>query len=92
MVRGKPKAGAIKKMKTPRINQRVSTGVILSAEEDGSCEDWLKAQDDSPIMAAVGSEAEEIEHLKGSLKADGATFLLDGESGNSNGDQSILAE
>ena len=79
-------------MNTRRIKQRISTGVILSAEEAGSCKDSLKALDDSPIMAAVGSEAEEIEYLKGSLKEDGATFLLDGESGNPNGDQSILAE
>ncbi len=43
-------------------------------------------------MTTVGSEAEEIEHLQGSFKVDGATFLLDGESSYPNGDQSILAE
>ena len=43
-------------------------------------------------MATVGSEAEEIEHLMGSIKVDGAAFLLDGESGYPNGDQAILAE
>ncbi len=79
-------------MKTRGIDQRISIGVNLGAEEDRRCEDSLKALDDSPIMAVVGSEAEEIEHLEGSLKADGAAFLLHGESGYPNGDQAILAE
>ena len=89
-VRSKPKVDAIKKMKTRGIHQRISIGLILGAEEDGRCEDSLKALNNSPIMATVGSEAEEIEHLKGSFKVDGAAFLLDGESGYPNGDQAIL--
>ena len=92
VLRGKPEVNAIKKMKTRGINQRIGIGVILGAEEDGRCEDSLKALNNSPIMATVGSEAEEIEHLKGSFKVDGAAFLLDGESGYPNGDQAILAE
>jgi hypothetical protein len=92
VVRSKPKMEAIKKMKTRRINQRISVGVILGAEEDGRREDSLKSLNNSPIMATIGSEAEEIEHLKGSFKVDGAAFLLDGESGYPNGDQAILAE
>ena len=66
--------------------------MILRAEEDGRREDSLKTLNNSPIMATIGSEAEEIEHLKGSFKVDGAAFLLDGESGYPNGDQAILAE
>ena len=92
VVRTKPEVNAIKKMKTRGVNQRISIGVILGAEEDSRCEDSLKALDNSPIMATIGSEAEEIEHLKGSFKVDGAAFLLDGESGYPNGDQAILAE
>jgi len=92
VVRGKPKVDAIKKMKTRGIHQQISVRMILGAEEDGRCEDSLKALNNSPIMATVGSEAEEIEHLKGSFKVDGAAFLLDGESGYPNGDQAILAE
>jgi tRNA-binding EMAP/Myf-like protein len=91
-VRSKPKVDAIKKMKTRGIHQQISIGMILGAEEDGCCEDSLKALNNSPVMATVGSEAEEIEHLKGGLKVDGAAFLLDGESGYPNGDQPILAE
>jgi hypothetical protein len=92
VVGSKPKVEAIKKMKTRGINQRIGVGVILGSEEDGRCEDSLKALNHSPIMATVGSEPEEIEHLKGSVKVDGAAFLLDGESGYPNGDQAILAE
>jgi hypothetical protein len=92
VVRSKPEVNAIEKMKTRGIRQQISIRMILGAEEDGRCEDSLKALNNSPIMTTVGSEAEEIEHLKGSLKVDGAAFLLDGESGYPNGDQPILAE
>ena len=78
-------------MKTRGIHQQFSFRMILGAEEDGRCEDSLKALNNSPIMATVGSEAEEIEHLKGSFKVDGAAFLLDGESGYPNGNQPVLA-
>ena len=91
-VRSKPKVDAIKKMKTRGIHQQISIRMILGAEEDGRCEDSLKALNNSPIMATVGSEAEEIEHLKGSLKVDGAALLLHGESGHPDGNQPILAE
>ena len=64
----------------------------MGAEEDGRCEDPLKALNNSPIMTTVGSQAEEIEHLEGSVKVDGLASLLDGQSGYPNGDQLILAE
>jgi hypothetical protein len=92
VVGSKPKVEAIKKMKTRRINEKIGIRMILRAEEDGRCENSLKALDNSPIMATIRSEPEEIEHLKGSFKVDGAAFLLDGESGYPNGDQAILAE
>ena len=79
-------------MEARRINQGIGIGTILRPEEDRRCEDSLETLNNSPIMATVGSEAEEIEHLKGSVKVDGAAFLLDGESGYPNGDQPILAE
>jgi hypothetical protein len=92
VVRGKPEVNAIKKMKTRGINQPISIRIILGAEEDRCCEDSLETLNDSPIMATVGSESEEIEHLKGSIKVDDATFLLHGESGYPDGNQPILAE
>ena len=92
MVRSKPEVNAIKKMKAQGINQRIRIRIILGAEEDGGCEDSLETLNDSPVVSPVGSEAEEIEHLKGSFKVDDAAFLLDGESGYPNGDQAILAE
>jgi hypothetical protein len=91
-VRGKPKVDAIKEMKPRGIHQQISIRMIPGAEEDGRCEDSLKTLNHSPIMATVGCEPKEIEHLKGSFKVDDAAFLLDGESGYPNGDQSVLAE
>ena len=83
---------AIKKMKPRGIHQQISIRMILGAEGDGRCEDSLKALNNSPIVTTVGSEPEEIEHLKGSFKVDGAAFLLQSEGRNPNGDQAILAE
>ncbi len=73
-VRSKPEVNAIKKMKTRRVNQRIRIGMVLRAEEDGCCEDSLETLDNSPIMATVGSEAEEIEHLKSSVKVEVRLF------------------
>jgi hypothetical protein len=87
-----PEVNAIKKMKTRGIHQQISIRMILGAEEDGCREDSLKALNNSPIMAAIGGEAEEIEHLKGSIKVDDATFLLHRESGYPDGNQPILAK
>src|ERR1035441_1940118 len=77
-VRSKPEVNAIKKMKTRRINQRIAIGMILGAKEDVRCEDPLKALDNSSIMTTVGSEAEEIEHLKGGFQVDGAPDAAQG--------------
>jgi hypothetical protein len=63
VVRGKPKVDAIKKMKARGIRQQISIRMIPGAEEDGRCEDSLKTLNHSPIMATVGCEPEEIEHL-----------------------------
>jgi hypothetical protein len=54
-VRSKPEVNAIKQMKTRGISQRIGIGVISGAEEDRRCEDSLKALNNSPIMATVGT-------------------------------------
>ena len=82
----------IKKVKTRRINQAIRIGVIVGSEEDRGCEDSLEALNHSSIMTTIGSKTKEIEHLEGSIKADDSAFLLDGQSGYPNGDQSVLAE
>jgi hypothetical protein len=92
MIWGKPKAEAIEKVKTRRIDQPMGIGMILGAEEDGGGEDPLEALNHPPVMATVRSKAEEIEHLSGCVKADDATFLLHGEGGHPNGNQPVLAE
>ena len=39
----KPEVDEIEKMKTRGINQQISIGMIMGAEEDGRCEESLKA-------------------------------------------------
>ncbi|SPE29425.1 hypothetical protein SBA2_450041 [Acidobacteriia bacterium SbA2] len=89
---GKPKVEMIKKVKARRINQAIRLGVIVSAEEDRSCEDSLEALNHAPIMTTIGCKTKEIEHLEGSIKADDTAFLLDSQGGYPYGDQSVLAE
>jgi hypothetical protein len=89
---GKPKVEMIKKVETRRINQAIGIGVIMGAEEDRGCEDSLEALNHPSIMAPIGSETKEIEHLEGSIKADDTAFLLHGEGGHPDGDQPVLAE
>jgi len=91
-VRSKPKVDAIKKMKTRGIDHRIRIGVILGAEEEGRCEDSLKALNHSPVMTTIGSKTKEIEHLEGSIKADDTAFLWDSQGGNPFGDQAVLPE
>jgi hypothetical protein len=74
-IRGKPKVQAIEKMKTRGIDQTMGIGPILGTEEYGGGEDAPETLNHSPIVASIGSKAEEIEHLKGSFKADDATVL-----------------
>jgi hypothetical protein len=78
-LRGKPDVNAIKKLKMRGSHQQISIRIILRAEEDGR-ENSLKALNSSPIMATVGRETEEFEHLKVSLEVDGTAVLLDGVS------------
>ena len=83
---------AIKKMKPRGIHQQISIRMILGAEGDGRCEDSLKALNSSAIMPTIGSEEDEIDHLKSSFKVEDAASLWDGESGYPNRDQAILAK
>ena len=70
----------------------LSDRLIVCSEEDGGCKDTLECLDDSPIMAPVLRQVKEIEHLSGTMKANGATFLADGESRYPDGDEAVLPE
>lgn len=74
VIGGKPKVEMIKEMKTRRINQVIRIGVVVSAEEDRRCEDSLEPLNNSPVVSAIGSKTEEIEHLMSGFKADDTAF------------------
>jgi hypothetical protein len=92
MIWGKPQVEMIKKVKTRRIDQAIRIGVIVGAEEDRGCEDSLEALNHPSIMTTIGSKTKEIEHLEGSIKADGTAFLLDSQGRYPYGDQAVLTE
>jgi hypothetical protein len=92
MVWGKPKLEMIKKVKSRRINQAIRIRVIVGPEKDCRCENPLETLNNSPITTTIGGKTEEIEHLEGSFKVDGVTFLLHRESSYPNGNQPVLAE
>jgi hypothetical protein len=91
-VRLEPEVEAIKKVESTPIDYTVPLRVIFGAEEDGGAEEALKALHHPAVMIAIGWELEEGQHLGGALKLHDAAFLLQGESGDPNGDEPVLAE
>ncbi len=79
LIGSKPKVSVVKKMKPRPINQRIVIGAILRPEAGRRLEDLLEPVNNSPVVTAVGSEAEALKHLKCSFKVNDATLLLQGE-------------
>jgi hypothetical protein len=87
----KPGLHAIEKIKSLPINDAISFKVIFDTEENRGGEDVLVALHDAAVVAAVFAQAEEIEHLCDSLEADYSIFLLHGQGGHANRDETVLS-
>jgi hypothetical protein len=92
MVVVKPEMELVEKVETRRVGEVVSFRLIVCTDEDGRCKDSLKCLDDPPIVAAVFRQVKKVEHLSGAGKANGATFLADGERCYPDRDKAVLAE
>ena len=92
VLQSEPEVEMIEKVKTRGINQAIRVGVIVGAEEDRCCENSLEALNHPPVVATIGRKTEEVEHLKGGIKADDTASLLDSQGGYPYGDQSVLTE
>ena len=87
-----PEFHVIEEVEAGPVDELVSGGLIFRPEEDGGGEDTFESVFDSPVVEAIGLEAEEGEHLRGALKADDPAFLFQGERCNPNRDEAILTE
>ena len=64
----------------------------MRPEEDRRCEDSLESLNNPPVVTAVRSKTEKVEHLNGGFKVDNATLLLYGERSHPDRNQSVLSE
>lgn len=87
-----PKPCVVEKMEPGPVKERFAAGVVIGAKENRRGKDSLEAFDHSSVISAVCRKMEEGQHLDGVCKVDGAASLLDGEGGDPDGDQSVLAE
>jgi len=70
----------------------VSIWLIVCSEKDGGSKDSLECLDNPPVVTAVLCQVKKVEHLSGAVEANGATFLLYGERGYPDGNETVLAE
>ena len=91
MVLVEPKLHAIEEVKARPIYDRCPTGQVFIPEEDGRGKDPLKALNDATVVRTIFRKAEKVEHLCSGIEMNHAAFLPEGQSGNPNWDQAVLA-
>jgi len=70
----------------------MSIRLIVCIEEDGGCKDSLECLDEAAIMESVFGQAEEVEEVSGGIEPNLTGFLPEGERGNPDRDEAILAK
>ena len=92
IITAEPKFHLIEEVEAGPVEELVPGGMILCSEEDGGGKDTFESVLGSPVVEAIGLEAEEGEHLGGTLKAHDSTLLFQGERCNPNRDEPVLPE
>jgi hypothetical protein len=87
-----PEFHVIEKVKAAPVDQLAPGGMIFRPEEDSGGEDTFEPILDSPVVEAIGFKVEEVEDFGGTVEANSAGLLLEGERRNPNGDQPVLPE
>lgn len=87
-----PELHAVEVMEAGPVEDEVFADVAFGAEEDGGGENALEAFDEAAVVGSGFLEAEGFEHFAGGAEADGAAVLAEGEGGDPDGDDPVLAE
>ena len=87
-----PDAHPIKKVKSSSVYNDCLLALVFGAEEDGGAKDALESLNDSVVMISILRKIEVVEHLRRAPKADNAAFLENGQGGDPDGNQAILAK
>ena len=65
--------------------------MLLGSKEHCGGKNSLETFDEAPISLAVFEQAEKVEHFGRGLETDDPALLANGERGNPNGDEAVLA-
>lgn len=87
-----PELHAVEVVEARPVEDEVLADVAFGSEEDGGGEDALEAFDETAVVGSGFLEAEGFEHFAGGAEADGAAVLAEGERGDPDGDDAVLAE
>ena len=73
------------------VNNGVPSGLLFGPEEHRGCEDPLESGLNPAVLSSVLGEVKMVEQSSWTAEVNRAGFLLEGQSGNPDGDQSVLA-
>jgi hypothetical protein len=87
-----PESEFIEEVKSGPINQSPGICSIFGAEKDGSGKEPLKTLNQSPVIPAILGQTKEVEHFGRCGKMNHTVLLAEGQRGNPDRDEPILAE
>jgi len=82
---------AIEEVEPGPIRDKVAIGFMAGSEEDGGGKNPLKALHHAVVTLAIFEEAEEVKYLGGGPEAHNAAALAQGQGGDPNRDEPVLA-
>jgi len=74
------------------IDQHVGIGLFFGSEEDRCTENPLESPGEPGIMESVFGQAKEVKHLSGGIEPNLTGLLPEGERGNPDRDEPVLAK
>lgn len=87
----KPEMHAVEEVESGPVKDRLAIGFVIGSEKDGSRKDPLESFHNAAVSFAVLKEMEEVKHLGGRPKSDNPAALAQGQGGNPNCNEPVLA-
>ena len=82
----------VQEVKPREVDELGAARRLLCTEEDRGSEDSLETLDQAPVVRAILGEAKEVEQSGGRIEVNRSALLLQSESGDPDGNQTVLAE
>lgn len=87
-----PESHTVEKVKAGPVHDSSVVRLLLGPEKDGCGEQTHETAQEPAVMWAVFRKAEEIQHLGACIEMDLTCLVPDGQSGNPNRNEPVLAE